>query len=105
VRDRALLLLLASGLRHATLIGLDAEHLHYIATAVALTLDRADAFRGPLVALEGMRAPPPPRSPQPQPTGSVVLRSGVRTVPVPAQTGQATRLPPTTSTTSWPACR
>ena len=48
---------------------------------------------------------PRPRSPWPQPMGSVVLRSGVRTVPVPAQTGQATRLPPTTSIPGWFACR
>ena len=48
---------------------------------------------------------PRPRSPWPQPAGSVVLRSGVRTLPVPAQTGQVTRLPPTTSTPGWPACR
>jgi site-specific recombinase XerC len=43
VRDRALLLLAASGLRHATLLGLDAEHLHVTTTAVALTLDDAGA--------------------------------------------------------------
>jgi integrase len=44
VRDRALLLLLAaSGLRHGTLLGLDAEDLHFTATAVALTLDQAGA--------------------------------------------------------------
>jgi hypothetical protein len=42
VRDRALLLLLAaSGLRHATLRGVDAEHLQFTATAVELTLDHA----------------------------------------------------------------
>jgi site-specific recombinase XerC len=46
VRDRALLLLAASGLRHATLLGLDAEHLHVTATAVALSLDHAGARRG-----------------------------------------------------------
>ena len=49
-----------------------------------------------------------PQQPQalwPQPAGSVVLRSGVRTLPSPAQTGHVTRLPPTTSTPGWPACR
>jgi hypothetical protein len=40
-----------------------------------------------------------------QSAGSVELRSGVRTLPVPAQTGQVTRLPPTISTPGWPACR
>jgi hypothetical protein len=29
---------------------------------------------------------------RPQPAGSVILRSGVRTMPVPAQTGQVTRV-------------
>jgi hypothetical protein len=46
VRDRALLLLLAaSALNHGTLLGLDAEHLHFTATAVGLTFDRAAAGR------------------------------------------------------------
>jgi hypothetical protein len=45
------------------------------------------------------------RSPWPQSAGSVVLRSGVCTVPVPEQTGQVTRLPPTTSTPDWLACK
>ena len=43
VRDRALLLLAASALRHGTLLGLDAEDLHFTASAVVLTLDRAGA--------------------------------------------------------------
>jgi site-specific recombinase XerC len=43
VRDRALLLLAASGLSHATLLGLEAEHLHLTATSVALIRDPGGA--------------------------------------------------------------
>jgi integrase len=46
MRDRALLLLAASGLRHGALLGLDAEHLHFTATSVELTLDRAASGAG-----------------------------------------------------------
>ena len=41
MRDRALLLLAASGLGRAALVGLDVEHIHFTATAVELSLDAA----------------------------------------------------------------
>jgi hypothetical protein len=45
-RDRALLLLAATGLSRAALVGLDVEHIRFMTTAVELWLD-ADADRGP----------------------------------------------------------
>jgi site-specific recombinase XerC len=48
VRDRALLLLAASGLGPAALVGLDVEHIHLTATAAELTLDPAGDWVGRL---------------------------------------------------------
>ncbi|HVR09283.1 MAG TPA: integrase [Thermoanaerobaculia bacterium] len=41
IRDRALLLLAAAGLGRAALVGLDAEHVHFTATSVALAIRQA----------------------------------------------------------------
>ena len=46
MRDRALLLLAASGLGRAVLVGLDAEHIRFITTTVELWLDAAGAGEG-----------------------------------------------------------
>jgi hypothetical protein len=45
IRDRALLLLVAAGLGRAALVGLDAERLHFTATAVALAVPQAGSDR------------------------------------------------------------
>lgn len=55
-RDRALLLLAASGLGRATLVGLDVEHIRFTATAVELSRDSVGAEEGVAVPVVVGRA-------------------------------------------------
>ena len=60
-RDRALLLLAAQGLGRAALVGLDVEHIRFIAAGAELVVDRAGATAAaepagtPLVVARGAR--------------------------------------------------